>query len=165
MGLFDFLKPKPPKVDHDIILGSMYTLTVDWANAPFKPIQHLIDRPLRFEYLTAFSAMITCECYLFACKDFKHKTPETTSVIVFIQNMVDLLKDDVEDSSLFLQNNMIEYRQLFTDGMIRQNMHELCSAFTYDYTQLDGLDEQINHLNETIQHQCTLITQSIAGLL
>lgn len=165
MGLFDFLKPKPPKVAHDIIIGSMYTQVVTWAHTPFKPIQHLTGKPLRFEYLTAFSAMITCECYLFACKDFKHKTPETTSVIVFIQNMVDLLKDDVEDASLFLQNNMIKYRQLFTDGMIRQNMHELCSAFTYDYTLLDGLDDQIDQLNETIQFQCALITQSIAGLL
>lgn len=165
MGLFDFMKPKQSKVSHDIILTGMHSQAMSWAVTPFNQLQHLVDMPFRHEHLVAFAGMITCECYVFACNGIKNKAPDTDSVIKYIQNLAYLLEEDVEESSLFLQNNMIKYRQLFTDGMACQNMHNLCSAFVYDYTLLDGLNEQIDQLNETIQHQCALTTQSIAGLL
>ena len=166
MGLFDFLKPKP-KMSHTIILASIHGQTLTWAHNIFKPVEKYFERQPRYEYLVAFSGTIATQCYLFAATGIKNQQPDTDSVITFIQSMADHLREDAgtDEPELFLQEMMTEYRDLFTNGMARQNMHELCSEFTFHYTLLDGLADQINQLNETIQMQCNIITRAAVDML
>lgn len=155
------------KQPHEVIISDMHNHILAWAHNIFKPIKPHVEHRFRHEYLVAFSATIAIECYLFAMSQIKKQEPNTNCVVNFIQGISDYLneKDCVNDASSFLQNMMIEYRDMFNKGLTNQNMYELCSDFSRHYTTMDGLEGQINQLSNTIKQQCTDTSRSASELL